>query len=61
MNPFRNLVLNLQATGPAAVFCLLIIAIAAVGVLGSDKLGGQALGLLTMALGAVGTGMVFKL
>jgi hypothetical protein len=61
MNPFRNLVMNLQATGPAAVLCVWILSIAVVGVFGSDKLGAQALGLLAAALGAIGVGLVSKL
>jgi hypothetical protein len=61
MNPFRNLALNLQATGPAAVLCVLLLSIAAVGVFGSDKLGPQALGLLAAALGVVATGLIARI
>jgi hypothetical protein len=61
MNLFRNLALNLQATGPAAVLCVLLLSIAAVGVFGSERLGAEALGLLAMALGVVGTGLIAKI
>lgn len=61
MNPFRSLVLSLQANGPAAVLCVLIGSIAVVGVFGNDKLGSETLGLLAASLGGVGFGLSSKL
>ncbi len=39
MNFFRNLILNLPATGPAATICTLAMCIAAVGITGDSGIG----------------------
>ena len=36
MNPFKNLVVNLQATGPAAVMCGWIICLTCFGIFAPD-------------------------
>ena len=61
VNPFRNLILNLQATGPAAVLCVLIVSIALLEVFGSESLGPKALGLLAFLAGALVVGLVSKI
>jgi hypothetical protein len=43
---FRNITLNLNATGRAAVLIVLIMSIAVLGIFGSSTLGAAALGLL---------------
>jgi hypothetical protein len=55
MNPFslKNLSLNLQATGPAAVLICWCVSVAAVGIFGSGPTASTALGLL-----AAGGGMI---
>jgi hypothetical protein len=54
-NPFRNLVLNLQATGPAAVIGVLFICITTVGIFGNGALADKALTFLGICAG----GLVF--
>jgi hypothetical protein len=53
IDPFKNLQLNLRATGPAAVLCVLFISIASLGVFGQGPLAEKALNLLAAALGGV--------
>jgi hypothetical protein len=50
-NPLRNVVVNLQATGPAAVLCVLIICITTLGILGSGPLAERAMYVLTAFAG----------
>ena len=52
-NPLRNIVVNLRATGPAAVICVWCISVAALGVFGEGSNASSALGIL-----AAGGGMV---
>ena len=61
INPFRNLQVNLQAAGPAAVLCVLFICIASVGVFGQGELANKALTLLTIALGIVGATLALRI
>lgn len=46
MDFFKNLIVNLTATGPAAIFCVWIIAMAALGLLGNGPLADRSLTLL---------------
>lgn len=52
MNPLKNLILNLQATGPAAAVCVWFITMACVGVFGQGDNASRALGFIGMG-GAV--------
>ena len=49
---FKNLVINLQAKGPAAVLIALILSITALGLFGEGVAAGGALGILS-GLGAM--------
>ncbi len=44
MNPFKNFVVNLQATGSAAVVSILVICLTVLGVFGSADVAKSALG-----------------
>ena len=52
-NPLRNVVINLQATGLAAVLCVLFICITAIGILGAGRLAEVAMGGLLSAMGTM--------
>jgi hypothetical protein len=60
INPFKNLQVNLQASGPAAVLCVLFICIASLGVFGQGAIAEKALNLLAAALGIVGTALALR-
>ena len=57
MDLFKNIVINLKATGPAAVMIVWLLAVAALGLFGEGELAGRALTLLTL----VGGGIVVSL
>lgn len=57
INPLRNVMINLKASGPAAVLCTLIICITVVAVFGAGPNSERALGLLGIVTG----GTVFAL
>jgi hypothetical protein len=48
-NPFKNLVINLQARGPAAVVVAWIVAVTALGLYGAGELAKGALHTLQIA------------
>lgn len=52
-NPFRNLVINLQAAGPAAVICVLFLCVTAMGILGNGPLAEKELNILAIAVGCL--------
>jgi hypothetical protein len=52
-NPFKNIAIHLQATGPAAVIIVWIVAVTVLGLYGTGELARQALFLLTAAGGAI--------
>jgi hypothetical protein len=52
-NPFKNLVINLHASGPAAVIIVWIAAVTALGLYGTGELAKGALGTLQVARGMI--------
>lgn len=60
-NPFRNLVINLKAKGPAAVICVWIIGITALGLFGSSEIAKSALSILAVAGGLILVGLASKI
>jgi hypothetical protein len=60
MNFLANIALNLRATGPAAVMITWLIAVAVLGVFGSDHLAGKGMTLLAFFGGAVMIGLASK-
>ncbi len=53
INPFENLVVNLKATGPAAVLVAIVLSIAALGLFGSGELAKSAMSVLSYLGGGV--------
>ena len=60
MNPFKNLVVNLHATGPAAVICVWLASVASVGLFGAGPLADRALNVLAIAGGMILLGLAAK-
>lgn len=53
---FRNVAINIRATGTAAVLCTWILGVTLLGIYGSEKYGSLALGvLLAIGLGLTGS------
>jgi hypothetical protein len=52
-NPFRNLSVNLNATGPAAVIIVWVAAVAALGLWGGGETSERALNILAFAGGVI--------
>jgi hypothetical protein len=50
---FKNVVVNLRATGPAAVIAVWLICVTAIGLWGGGEMAGRALGILAFAGGAI--------
>jgi hypothetical protein len=59
MNPFKNIVVNLQASGPAAVMCVLIICVTVVGIFGNGDLAKQAMTVLNIVVGLLFGSLAF--
>ena len=53
MDFLKNIAINLQAKGPAAVIIVWIICITALGLLGDGPLAGSALGVLAVVGGTI--------
>ena len=56
----KNIAINLQATGPAAVIIVWIVCVTALGLFGDGSLAAKALTLLAFAGGATLIGLVNK-
>jgi hypothetical protein len=52
-NPFKNFIVNLSATGPAAVLIVLVISITALGIFGQTEMAKNAMSVLSYLAGAV--------
>jgi hypothetical protein len=52
-NPFRNIALNLQATGTATIVCVYLICVTALALWGSGTLADQAMRLFMVFGGAL--------
>ena len=61
MQFLRNLAINLNAKGPAAVIIVWVVCVTALGLLGSGPLASKALTLLAVARGAMLLGLVHRL
>ena len=59
MNPFKNLIVTLSATGIAATISIALICITILGVFGSGELAKSAMNFLGIFLGAVMTSAAF--
>lgn len=57
LDPLKRVAINLHATGPAAVLCVLFICITCVGIFGVGPLAGSAIGMLGFALGILGVSL----
>jgi hypothetical protein len=53
MNPFKNLIVNLHAAGPAAVICVWLICTASIAVFGSGAIAESGMRLMFFAGGAL--------
>jgi len=53
MEFFKNIAVNLKATGPAAVMCVWVICVTLLGIFGSGPMASSAFGLLAFFGGAV--------
>lgn len=60
-NFLKNLVINLQATGPAAVLIVLIMSIAALGLFGNGPVASTALTILSFLGAMIVAGLVQKI
>ena len=61
LNPFKNIALNLRATGPAAVIAIWIISVTLLGLFGNGELAGRALTILAVAGGMVLVALASKI
>jgi len=53
MENLRNIIVNLKATGPAAVICVWILAVMLLGLYGTSTYASSALSILTVAGGMI--------
>ncbi|MFT5116531.1 MAG: hypothetical protein ACI9NY_000050 [Kiritimatiellia bacterium] len=51
-NPFKNIAVNIQARGPAAILIVWCISVTAIGLYGQGEMAGRAINLLSFFGGA---------
>ncbi|OAI44017.1 hypothetical protein AYO43_09615 [Nitrospira sp. SCGC AG-212-E16] len=61
MEFLKNIVVNLQATGPAAVLAIWVICVTVLGIFGSGPMASLAFGILSFFGGAVIFGLTAKI
>ena len=54
MNFLKNIMLNIQATGPAAVLIIWILSVCMLGIFGNGVIAEKAISLLTLSFGMIG-------
>jgi hypothetical protein len=59
-NPFKNITLNMKATGPAAVICVWIIAVIVLGLFGQGEFADSAMTYLGVAGGMILVSLTLK-
>ena len=59
-DPFKNLAVNLKATGPAAILVTWLISVTLLGLFGSGELADRALTILTIFAGVTATALVAR-